>query len=487
MRMRFSSTFAVALVLAGAAYARAQVVVETLNDLVNKSDLLVVCEVTKIEDVRTEKSERWNAMITTRRATLRVLRGITPADGASVTEEELTVEYPALKEGEAPANKPKFPVLAEGELSLFPLKRAEGGWRFVSEDAAALVMPAARRPIAARPETPRDYLLHELAGALVNGDYPTMWRAGKYLGDLGTEVSLPVQPTGAPARPMAPVADAVFALIRGEIGETGLRLDTRWVQIGTAAYMSADPTPPAIADLLADDAPVTAPLQLARLAFRKAGERDLDQRIMRLIVAHQEDPGAARRTATAITTNYALNPEMIGLERSAIMDDKPGAMAVADLLVKDLTSPFAERAAAAAREILDSKSKPYAQDVNPEAARHAVALLLRVGSDDDFAFFLDQIRRAKTGESPLYKQYLQAAGADESLSARRTLAIARLYIDDETPLAPLPEGKSWRVCDAAARMVGKVAGDDFGVKPAAMQELRDAGVARARKYLKSKE
>jgi len=35
--------------------------------------------------------------------------------------------------------------------------------------------------------------------------------------------------------------------------------------------------------------------------------------------------------------------------------------------------------------------------------------------------------------------------------------------------------------------VGAVAEDDFGVKPGAIPEVKEAGVERARKYLKAKE
>ncbi len=488
MRLPLRSTFAAALLLTLASAARARPeIVETLGGLAEKSDLLVVCEVTKIEDLRTEKSEQWNAMVTTRRATLRVLRGIQPADGSAATMEELTVEYPALAAGqEAAPNGPQFPVLAEGQLSLFPLKHVEGGWRFVSQEDAAMIMPAARRPIAAQPETPRDYLLNELAGALLNGDYQTMVLAGKYLGEVGAEVPLPVHGTSVRAHAVPPVADAVFALIRSDIGESAMQLDTRWVQMGMATYMAAGTTLP-LADLLADDAPVSPPLQMARLALRKAGPRDLDQRIIRLLIAHQEDPGAALRTAATIAVNYASDPDLIAYERMAISDQKPGAMAVADLLVTDSSGPFAARAMMAAHDILDGNSKSFAHAADPETTRHAVALLLRVGSDDDFAFFLDQISRAKTESSPRYQQYLLDASGEPSISAPRCLAIARLCIDDATPLTGADAPKSWRICDLAARLVGRTAADDFGVTPDAMIEVRDAGVERARKYLKSKE
>ncbi|HVT81053.1 MAG TPA: hypothetical protein VHM90_10385 [Phycisphaerae bacterium] len=473
------------ILLPHAARADGPAASETLSTLVEKSDLLVVCEVTRIEDGKTEKSEKWNGLITTQRATLRVLRGIQPADGAAASLEEIVVEYPAIKALQAPLNivPPKFPVLTEGEISLLPLKKTEAGWRFISELDNAMILPAAARMIAIRPATASDYLVVELGSALLYGDYGTMGRVGKYLqaynpGPGDTEHA-------DPRRPAPNMGDAVFAIVQKGIGENVLRTDTRWIQMGTAVYNASGAQRPTIAALLQDDAPVGAPFTFARMAFRKAGASGLDRQIIRLTVGHQEDPGEAWNSATTIAINYANHPDLIGYERSALTGAQPGAIAVADLLIKDPAHPLAGSAGTAAREILDTKSNPLAKTVDPDTLRHAIALLIRVGGDEDFDFFLEQITRAKTRESPQYQQYLLAAAA-EKLRASRAMAIARLCIDDTTPVEGSSD-KSWRVCDLAATLVGIAADDDFGVKPGAIPEVKQAGVERARKYLKAKE
>jgi len=158
---------------------------------------------------------------------------------------------------------------------------------------------------------------------------------------------------------------------------------------------------------------------------------------------------------------------------------------VADMLIKDANHPLAPGASKAARDMLDTHGNPLAKGPDAETTRHAIALLARVGTDEDFDFFLEQIARAKTRESPQYQDYLLAAQG-EKLRAKRALAVARLYIDDTTPLKGAAD-KTWRVCDVAATLVGAVAEDDFGVKPGAIPEVKEAGVERARMYLKAKE
>lgn len=256
--------------------------------------------------------------------------------------------------------------------------------------------------------------------------------------------------------------------------------------MGVAAYNSSALPRLALAQLLDDDKPMPSPLQFARLALRKSGPRDLDRRIIQILVARQNEPGAAWTTAASIAINYAADPTLISYERAALMDGRPGAIAVAEILVKDSNNPLAGPAAIAARDLLDSKTR-LSTEVTPETEQSAIALLLRIGSDQHFDFFLEQIKQAKAAASPKYQQYLLAVQSQPGLPASRLLGVARLYIDDATLLTPPGSDKPWRVCDAATTLVGRVADDDFGVKPGAMKELIDVGVERAKRYLKSKE
>jgi hypothetical protein len=299
----------------------------------------------------------------------------------------------------------------------------------------------------------------------------------------------------------APAADTVFMLMRAEIGENLMREDTRWVAVGVAAYIASGTPRPSI-DALAngmitgeravggtgDGLPAVPSLRLATLCLRKASKFQIWERILMVLVNQQETPGAQWGVATALVNNYGDDPSMLAMEREAFRAGKPGAMYVADYMVKGREHPLAAAAAEGARKALaedgPARETPKGQPYAP-ALRAAEALLLRCGSDEDFAFLLEQVNQARLHDAGTY-QALMLLADDSALSPpARVLELCRQYIDDNTVMTAAP-WPGFRLCDLAALTAARIGKQDFGLKPDDEPELRDEAVAKASAWLKAR-
>ena len=482
---------ALAVVLALSAIAQARPIApETLSGLAKKADYLVVGEVLRVEDAGEEQSDTWKMPILRQRATIRVVRGIKSADATAAPFNQVVVEFSALKGG-VPPDAPMFPQVQAGQIAVFPLKEvADKPWQFVSEEDAGMIMPAAVHELGVGWPAGMDrnvaFLYRELAGAFLYGDFMQMSRAGRYLDMLGAE--------------RTPGADTVFALLRAEIGENLLREDTRWVTMGVAAYIASGTPRPAIDALAngmitgeravvgpADGLPTVSSLRLATLCLRKCSNFQLGERILILLVNQQETPGAQWGVATALVNNYGDEPMMLSMEREAFRAGKPGALYVADYIIKDRDHPLAAAAAEGARKALapDEPAREAPKGLPYSAAlRAAVGLLLRAGADDDFAYLLEQINQARLHDAGTYQAIMLLAGDSALSPPARVLDICRQYIDDNTVMTA-PPWPGFRLCDLAALTAARIGKQDFGLKPDDEVELRDEAVAKAGEWLRA--
>jgi hypothetical protein len=422
-----------------------------------------------------------------KRATIRVVRGVRTADGAPADASVVTVEYAAVK-GSMPPNGPMFPELRVGEVAVFPLKQGAGKvWNFVSEEDYGMIVPAVDREIAAgwpaNVDGPTAFLCREVAGAMVLGDFGQIAAAARYLDSLGEDKLQPV--------------DVVFALIKAEIGENLMREDSRWLTMGVASYIAAGTPRPTLEALLGgrvtaggggDDLPARGALRMAALNLRKASKMQQPERILMMLVSHQEDPTTAWGVATALIDNFGGSSMLNAMEKPEFRTGKPGALYIADYMVKGRESPLAEAAVAGACKALApdgaGREVPEGQ-LYSETLRRAVGLVLRAGNDDDFGVLVDEIKRAGLHDSKAYEAFLVLAGDSELSPPQRVLQICGLYVDNKT----LMEFSPWpgmRLCDMAALTAARVGKQDFGMNPQDAVEKRDAAVAKAAEWLKGR-
>ncbi len=492
-----------AALLALATFAHARPVTpETITGMAKKADVLIVGEVLKIEDISEEQSDTWKMPILHKRATIRVLRGINAASAATSDLSLAVVDYIAAK-GNIPPDGPMFPNLQTGQVAVFPLKLTpEKTWRFVSEEDAGMFAPALAREInSGWPATipgPVAFYYRELAGACLYGDFSTMARAAAYLNTVaGAD-----QP-----------ADPIFGLFRAEIGESNLREDTRWVAIGTAAYIASGTPRPTLDALIngmvadgggagaaprapTDVLPAVPSLRLATLCLRKSAKFQLGERILMLLIARQEEFSNTWGIAKALVDNFEGSPMMISMEQQTIRTGKPGALYIADYMVKDRYHPLAASAVEGARKVLARDGD--ARDIPKEAPyttlhRQAQGLLLRAGTNEDFTFLLDIITETRPNpdkppsarDEKLYQAIMLLAGDSEFSPPARVLQICRQYIDDPAAL-PTPPWPGFRLCDLAALTAARVGRQDFGLKPDDPVDQRDVAVAKAREWLKAR-
>jgi hypothetical protein len=156
--------------------------------------------------------------------------------------------------------------------------------------------------------------------------------------------------------------------------------------------------------------------------------------------------------------------------------------------VKDRMHPLAKSAAEGARKALDydgvARDFPAGAAYSPEL-REALGLLLRTGSDDDMAFLLKLIGKAGETNAKMYQAIILLAGDSELSPPARVLKICEQYIGDASLLKAAPYS-GFRACDMAALTAARVGKKDFGLNPEDSVEKRDAAVAKAAEWLKSR-
>ncbi len=237
------------------------------------------------------------------------------------------------------------------------------------------------------------------------------------------------------------------------------------------------------------DLPERASLRLAALCLRKASKLQLAERVLMVLMAHQEDAGMAPAIATALLDNFGEAPMMLAMEGQEFRSGKPGALYVADFMVKDRLHPLAKMAVEGARKALerDGAARDFpAGAAYSQALREALGLILRAGSEDDMAFLQRLIRSVGQSDAKLYQAIILLAGDSELSPPARVLQICEMYIDDGTVLRNAP-WKGFRVCDMAALTAARVGKKDVGFNPEDPEEKRDVAVGRAMEWLRSRQ
>jgi hypothetical protein len=126
-------------------------------------------------------------------------------------------------------------------------------------------------------------------------------------------------------------------------------------------------------------------------------------------------------TAVTLIANYSTHPIMFRLMEEALRDDAPGALFVAQYMIKAKDHPLTSHAVRAAVRALSSRDKS-------EDLRSACPLIRDYGDDVTFAALIDAFRKAQKTDRTRYQNLWSSPAYT---SNRRIIPICRLAIEDD--------------------------------------------------------
>ena len=167
------------------------------------------------------------------------------------------------------------------------------------------------------------------------------------------------------------------------------------------------------------------------------------------------------------------------LVAEALSGGDPNAIPVAAMLIRKQSHPLVSEAVRASVRYLADEGA-----TNPVFLPDAVRLIVRFGSDRDFAFFIGQLRNAKAGDMKRYAGLWSACDEDY----RQLPKVCREVIDDKRAIF-----KDDRFCDRAVWALERTTKMKFGAKYGRNSEGgleqsesdRDKSVEKAKAWLKT--
>ena len=370
----------------------------TMKEAADKADVLVTGEVLAVSRGRTLEPDetRWHAPILQMHARIRVLRSFARPGKPDIPKGcEISLAYSAVdwQKGTVIVNGPSFPRLHVGNVFVFPLRAtAEGAaWELIDEEDHGLLVPSARDPLPnGRVKTGVDFLHSELAAAFCRGTYEDIHRGARYVRWLHRVEDL----------------DAVYALIRTHTGDD----QERWLSITTASYCAMALQRPKIAELLRD-AERAEPHRLLERLTAKALAHLRPERLDDRLIAHAIRHADVHNWGTAVTIikNYPRHPTAMRLLREALKDARPGAVYIAQYIIKEKDHPLLADAIEASRKLLLRRGESEAATLRP-----ACLLIREYGDEASLALLLDEIRQAQKADRKRYGALFQSCADSNS-------------------------------------------------------------------------
>jgi hypothetical protein len=213
--------------------------------------------------------------------------------------------------------------------------------------------------------------------------------------------------------------------------------------------------------------------------FRVSG--GLVARALRQVPSEQRTEGVIRNmlehsdvhdwgSAATLVPEFKDNRLLLDLLPGYLAQSKPGALYIALWLARNGTLAVIQPSLSAASRALRSDQI----SVNDLSA--ACALIVKHGTDGQFAEFMAAFERAKSGDLERYRLLFWYASYSEP--GDRMLRVIAVMLGDERVLF---EGT--RYCDIAGAELQRLSGEPFGFRASDLSE-RNAAVARARNWLR---
>jgi hypothetical protein len=425
-----------ALALLLARSAGAGIFVECSLDQLAKADVLAIGRVEAVtRDAAVARRVGDRVAIYSCTADLAVLRSLGEISGRVHVRYECYADH-----GPGVSGYPILPVLERGQTLVFPLKRAGAEWGIAVSDCVGALMPAL--PEAANlSRQGKAYLIDELANTFLFGTYRQKVAAGAYLGTKHWDDTHKL----------------LFERMQAELK----RGDPRWLDIGTAA----------LASMGIPRQPMEYSKAFAALALMQLPEAARREGIVRNMLRYSDVHGWG--SAATLVPEFKDDPLLLRLLPAYLEKDQPGALNIAWSLVRNGQTTLLARTLDAALRVLNA---PNTMDVNDIYA--ASQVLVKYGSDSQFARFLEALERA-AHDTTRYMQLWQVAYGEEGPRILRMIAV---LLADERPMAATT---TMRYCDIAGGRLQMIAKEDFGFKQwdQALTE-RNTALLRARAWLR---
>ncbi len=425
--------------------------------IADEAEVIVVGEVVEVTEAGRIPAEQtqWNAALLDMRAQVRVLRvyphteETKPAGGDLITVPYLAIDWENTR---GLINGPFFTEFRAGDVYAFPLRRANGqpeaGWKLIAEEDNGLLVPCAKEAIEAPRDTGVEFLQAELAAAFAQGRYSDVYKAGKYLHELGS---------GYRTWPL-------YILIARHVGND----EARWLDIAVATCCAMPMPRPTIEQLRQGQGLRRPQGILASRVLRRVSDHNLDDRIIATAIEH----AAVHQWGTGVllSQNYRRHPTAVRLLTEALQARRPEAVYVAQSIIKEADHPLVPPAVRAAIRVLRAE-----EAVEFNNLRAACELIRDYGDEGDFDILLEEIEAAQTTDRDRYKRLWQSCAYVKN---QRLIRIIRLVIEDRHPFS-----EKLRFCDLAGFELQRVTDVDFGLSSGQSAEEHEQALARARAWL----
>ncbi len=170
--------------------------------------------------------------------------------------------------------------------------------------------------------------------------------------------------------------------------------------------------------------------------------------------------------------NYPHRPLAVKLLTQSLAANSRDAIVISAFIIKDKDHPLIQAAIAAAVRLLKEHDN---QEFN--SMRPACELILNYGSENDFAFLLNELRQAQEAD---HQRYANIWTSFSGTTNRRVVEVCKILIDDEGTFYT-----NVRFCDSAAFELQRVTGMNFGMTMGQGNYEREQALAAARAWLRS--
>lgn len=438
----------------------------SLEKIAKEAPVVAVCQVEGVtQGERIEpQATRWQVPMRHIYAKLRVLRSFRSPEKVFLPDGmRIVLHYYAIEEAERRINAPCFPILAKGDIFVFPLqKNPEPSTRdcqLIDEEGAGVLIPALQEPFTdGQATTPQEFLVKELANCFGYGNYKEIFAAGRYLQDQHPGYYLPG--IEYPRNWWKDLISYVEAAVQDD--------EDRWVDISVALLCSMGLQRWSIKDLLKGSKYKASSVDFAARALGNVAENGLTDRIIRGLVLHA--PVHPWGSAVTLKSDFLEHLTLVESLTQSLKTLTPGSTYVAYFLAPNDKHPILPQALATSLKILHKKDCEFAD------LRAACELIRDYGSEAQFEHLLAAFRKYQKENRKRYRELWQGSAYTMN---KRLIRICAIAITDKGACS-----KNLRFCDLATFQLERVTGVDFGIDSKQDTHERDKAVGKALSWLR---